>query len=276
MQAERLHELAFELEESIGGFNLDGSQGRRRSAPSGAGVPRPSRSRSPPARPLARGLRSASAVTRAPWRSRPTSSPASRADSQSTPGSSSPRGSSRRAPARGSRRSTITPSAYVELIGTRARRGRARELVEAVRVGESRLFRHRSQIAALIDVVVPALAREAQARTIRVWSAGCASGEEPYTLAIVLSRALPGVTVSIVATDVSDDALEVAAARRSTPRAALDDVPDGVARRLPRRRTTASACVRRSPRLVTFERANLLERTAAPARNCDSCGAATS
>jgi chemotaxis protein methyltransferase CheR len=110
--------------------------------------------------------------------------------------------------------------AYLERL---AGQGELEELIEAVRVGETRLFRHRSQVAALGDVVVPAL-RASGRRSIRVWSAGCAAGDEPYTLAIVLARLLPGVAISILATDVSADALEVA--RGATyPLDALDDVP---------------------------------------------------
>src|SRR5690606_3729706 len=51
----------------------------------------------------------------------------------------------------------ITPEAYVELIASPRGAGELGALIEAVRVGESSLFRHRSQIAALTDVVVPAL-----------------------------------------------------------------------------------------------------------------------
>lgn len=158
----------------------------------------------------------------------------------------------------------VTPEAYVELIATARGAAELRELVEAVRVGESSLFRHRSQIAALADVVVPAL-RERGRRTVRVWSAGCASGEEPYTLAIVLSRALPGHTVSVIATDVSDDALEAAQAA-SYPVAELADVPDAYRDAF----AIEGERVRVRPeitQLVRFERANLLD--AVPPRNCD-------
>ena len=158
----------------------------------------------------------------------------------------------------------VTPAAYVELISTARGAAELRELLEVVRVGESSLFRHRSQIAVLTEVVAPAL-RERGRRAIRVWSAGCASGEEPYTLAVVLARALPGIAISIVATDVSDDALAVAAGA-AYPIAELADVPDDWRDAF----IEDGACVRVRPelaQLVRFERANLLE--AAPPRNCD-------
>ena len=145
---------------------------------------------------------------------------------------------------------------YLALIESGRGSAELDELVEAVRVGETRLFRHRAQIAALCDDIVPAL-RAMGKRTVRVWSAGCAAGEEPYTLAIVLARILPGIQLGITATDVSADAL--AAASAATYRAsALADVPepwrddflvDGDVMRV--RPELAS--------LVRFERANLVD-----------------
>jgi chemotaxis protein methyltransferase CheR len=99
-------------------------------------------------------------------------------------------------------------------------------LVEAVRVGETRFFRHRSQVTALTDVVIPAWRARGE-RAPRVWSAGCATGEEPYTLALVLAERMPPPTFapSILATDVSAEALAVAR-RNRYPRAALAHIPD--------------------------------------------------
>lgn len=48
-------------------------------------------------------------------------------------------------------------------------------------------------------------------RIIRIWSAGCASGEEPYSIAILAKEATrdkPGFVIKILATDIDDDALE--------------------------------------------------------------------
>src|SRR5215831_9356589 len=95
-----------------------------------------------------------------------------------------------------------SPDDYVALIGSARGAGELAALIEAVRVGESRLFRHQAQIDVLTRVFVPAM-RTRVAPRVRVWSAGCAAGEEPYTLAMVLSRALPDHAIAIHATDVS-------------------------------------------------------------------------
>src|SRR5262249_44280791 len=117
----------------------------------------------------------------------------------------------------------LAPADYVALIEAPRGGGELDELIEAVRVGESRLFRHRAQIAALAETVAPAL-RAGGRRAGRAWSGGCAAGQEPYTLAAVLARCLPGSAISIIATDVSADALD-AARGASYPAAALGDVP---------------------------------------------------
>jgi chemotaxis protein methyltransferase CheR len=82
------------------------------------------------------------------------------------------------------------------------------------RVTISRFYRDRSVFAALEHEVLPALARSAAERrtALRAWSAGCASGEEPYTLVLVWAlgagAAFPNVRLEVVATDVDDALLE--------------------------------------------------------------------
>ncbi|MBS1124132.1 MAG: chemotaxis protein CheR [Deltaproteobacteria bacterium] len=159
----------------------------------------------------------------------------------------------------------IDPGDYVTLIKSGRGETELDELIESVRVGESRLFRHRSQIGALLAMVVPAL-RATGRRTVRVWSAGCAAGEEPYTLAAVLSRSLPGIAVTIVATDVSADALELAR-RAAYPAAAWNDIPDDW--RDAFYRDDEGVRVRAEvAALVRFERANLADARTGP-HGCD-------
>jgi chemotaxis protein methyltransferase CheR len=105
-------------------------------------------------------------------------------------------------------------------------------LDELCHIPISRFYRDRGVFDALRERVLPALAREACARPgarLRAWSAGCASGEEPWTLVACLAfdtaPRFPGLGFEVVATDA--DAALLARARRALYR-------PGSARELPR------------------------------------------
>lgn len=87
-------------------------------------------------------------------------------------------------------------------------------LIDAVTAHKTDFFREPAQFEYLAGTVLPKLTqfrdRERRCR-LRVWSAGCSSGEEPYTLAMVLreyAACRPGVAFSILATDISPAMLE--------------------------------------------------------------------
>ncbi|MBW4541217.1 MAG: hypothetical protein KME43_19075 [Myxacorys chilensis ATA2-1-KO14] len=88
-------------------------------------------------------------------------------------------------------------------------------LFSAIEINYTYFFRDRDSWDYLYREIIPRIRATKQPdEPIRVWSAGCASGEETYTLAIVLAEAL-GIEqfnqrVHIFATDVDDDALEKA------------------------------------------------------------------
>ncbi len=90
------------------------------------------------------------------------------------------------------------------------------QLVEALTIGETYFFRHRPYFEAIEREVLPAIiAQRQETRHLNVWSAGCASGEEAYSLAIVVRRLLPDLSdwlVSIRATDLNRASLERAEA----------------------------------------------------------------
>jgi len=80
--------------------------------------------------------------------------------------------------------------------------------------GESYFFRDPDQLDLIATTLLPELvARRAKTRTLRLWSAGCASGEEAYTLAMLvleLAPRLSGWQVLILGTDINREALQKA------------------------------------------------------------------
>jgi two-component system, chemotaxis family, CheB/CheR fusion protein len=86
------------------------------------------------------------------------------------------------------------------------------KLVDALLINVTRFFRDEGSWAFLADRVVPeVLKRKGKGGEIRIWSAGCASGEEPYTLAMIFAEAMGdgefARRVKIHATDIDEDAL---------------------------------------------------------------------
>lgn len=93
----------------------------------------------------------------------------------------------------------------------------------------SRFYRNRRAFEALAQRVLPLLA--ARSETVRAWSAGCASGEEPYTLRMVWEELLPpGARLTVTATDIDDASLSRARAGLYEA-SSLREVPPEVAAR---------------------------------------------
>jgi len=92
------------------------------------------------------------------------------------------------------------------------------DLIKKVTIGETYFFRDSDTIEALRRNIFPDLiARHQIDRTLRLWSAGCATGEEPYTLAILLHQILSDIDqwkILILATDLNRHALKQASAGR--------------------------------------------------------------
>lgn len=91
-------------------------------------------------------------------------------------------------------------------------------LIKALTIGETFFFRHRELFDALRDLVFPELIdRNQQTRRLRIWSAGCSTGAEAYSIAIMLRRDLGHMIknweVTILGTDINRDFL--AHARRA-------------------------------------------------------------
>ncbi|MCR4287075.1 MAG: tetratricopeptide repeat protein [Deltaproteobacteria bacterium] len=90
-----------------------------------------------------------------------------------------------------------------------------RELPSLLTVGESYFFRDSGQFGLLKDRLLPELIkRQGTEKRLRIWSAGCSTGEEPYSIAMLLDGLLPeraAWDILIFATDMRKDLLDKAA-----------------------------------------------------------------
>jgi chemotaxis protein methyltransferase CheR len=106
-----------------------------------------------------------------------------------------------------------------QLTAQPGRDGELRHLLNEITIGETSLFRSQPQLDALRKVILPEIVAEKTkqiTRRLRIWSAGCSTGEESYTLAMSMleesERLLKGWTVEIIATDLNDRSVEAAKA----------------------------------------------------------------
>jgi chemotaxis protein methyltransferase CheR len=99
---------------------------------------------------------------------------------------------------------TRSPNRHGELIA----------LLNEITIGETSFFRNQAQLDALRSVVIPNILQakaKLPIRRLRVWSAGCSTGEEPYTLRMLMLEELSGLlkdwSTEILATDLNERSL---------------------------------------------------------------------
>lgn len=131
-------------------------------------------------------------------------------------------------------------------------------------IGESYFFRDPAQFELLRDDLLPSLARARGTEPIHIWSAGCASGEEPYSIAILCLELGLADRVRILGTDISAVRLQAARRGRYT-RWSLRGVSDDVVARYFTRRDLTFELRQNVRRMVEWRQLNLAD-TAAWAR----------
>ena len=108
-----------------------------------------------------------------------------------------------------------SPREYFECLTTKpSRQAEMVALLNEITIGETCFFRNQPQLDALRQVVLPKIV-QAKAKLpihrLRVWSAGCSTGEEPYTLSMLLLEEGKGQlkdwTIEILATDLNERSL---------------------------------------------------------------------
>lgn len=153
--------------------------------------------------------------------------------------------------------------AYVRAVRASNHPAALQDVVEALTTNETSWFRDGQPFQALVEQVVPDVL--ANTRTggapgpLRVWSAACSSGQEPYSIAMTLAEARPGLDLRIVATDLSEQMVTRARAGRYNQLEVNRGLP---ATMLVRYFTRSGADWEVAPALkerITFTRHNLLD-----------------
>lgn len=94
------------------------------------------------------------------------------------------------------------------LLGQRLTQSQTEILPKHLTVGETYFFREKPSLDVLEEQILPQLVRSRMEgdRRLRIWSAGCCTGEEPYSIAILLSRLIPGLAswnITMLGTDIN-------------------------------------------------------------------------
>ncbi len=104
------------------------------------------------------------------------------------------------------KKNIATPQEYYAIISKNPEE--MKEMLDSVTTNLTRFFRNQPHFDAFIHYVIPNVAELKKARgsdrTIKIWSAGCSTGEEPYTIAMIMKEICPpGFDFKVIASDIS-------------------------------------------------------------------------
>jgi chemotaxis protein methyltransferase CheR len=138
------------------------------------------------------------------------------------------------------------------------------QMITCLTIGETYFFRISPHFKILQEVLIPEIiSRKRGERQIRIWSAGCSTGEEPYSLAILLAELLPDLTqwdILILATDINRESLEKAQ-QGIYGRWSFREVPMEVIKKNFLHRDESYLIKKKFKDMVTFKPLNLMDNT---------------
>jgi chemotaxis protein methyltransferase CheR len=151
--------------------------------------------------------------------------------------------------------------AYIREIRSAQREADLKQIVDALTTNETSWFRDNTPFSALRTHIVPALRAERPVLDgLRVWSAACSTGQEPYSLAMTLSDTLgPGARFSITATDLSERVLAQARSGRYSQLEVNRGLPAPMMVRYFQRNGHDWQIAEELRRTITFQQHNLLD-----------------
>lgn len=157
--------------------------------------------------------------------------------------------------------------AYLRYLTQHIGRDELPRLYDEITINETYFFRNTDQFNVLEQTILPDLA-EARLkngpRRIRIWSAAASTGDEPYTLALIIKERIqpryPGIRFEIVGTDINTQVLDVARAGIYGSYA-VRNIPPAYLQRYFKQQGERYHLAPEISRMVTFKRLNLMDRS---------------
>lgn len=129
------------------------------------------------------------------------------------------------------------------------------EFLDRMTINVSEFWRNPNRWEVLEKQFMPQLLK--QSKRPKIWSAACSTGEEPYTLAMILAEQLSGTDAQVLATDIDDGALEKA--RKAVyPDRSIRDVPQNYLKKYFRQEQMTFCITDQLKGMIKFQKQNLL------------------
>lgn len=129
------------------------------------------------------------------------------------------------------------------------------EVLDRVTINVSEFFRNAKRWKIIEQKILPNLLKNSS--QLKIWSAACSTGEEPYTIAMILSHYFPTVKFSILATDIDEKA--IARAKRGIyPERSLVEVPSDIKSKYFRPKSNQFEVAEQIKSTVNFKKHNML------------------
>jgi len=154
---------------------------------------------------------------------------------------------------------------YYQLLKFSNNQKEIQNLINDLTVNETYFFRDFPQLQGFAEEVLLQVVKDKLKtgnRKIKLWSAGCSTGEEPYTLAIILLEMLPDPekwTIELLATDINTTVLETARKGAYSSRSVKDVPPEYLKRYFTQRRDSYLLHLQ-VRQMVSFKLVNLMEQ----------------
>lgn len=129
------------------------------------------------------------------------------------------------------------------------------EFLDRMSINVSEIYRNAKRWEVLDRKILPGLL--VSKKKLKIWSAACSTGEEPYALAMVLSNLVPLSQIEILATDLDENVL-ARAKLGMYPERSLNEVPEEIKRKYFEKKADFYHVDEEIKRRVTFKKQNLL------------------